>query len=115
MKVPKKSRDSAIFLNHKYCVIKSNFHSLKFQELNGDKDKFLQWVNDNWESLMMSIQTTKEENNKLGTLSKQMTYEQKVNMEHYKALGIKLHRVNKRSHLYISYSEPVKSLIKGVI
>ena len=40
-----------------------------------------------------------------------MTYEQKLNMEHYKALGIKLHKVDKRSHLFTNYSESVKSLI----
>ena len=85
---------------------------LKYQELNGDRDKFLQWVDDNWEEMTTSIQITKEENNKLTKFSKEMTYEQKLNMEHYKALGIKLHKVDKRSHLFTNYSESVKSLIK---
>ena len=88
---------------------------LKFQKLNGDIDKFLQWVNDNWEDMTTSIQITKDENNKLTKFSKKMTYEQKLNMEHYKALGIKLYRVNKRSHLYTSHSDPVKSLVKGSV
>ena len=84
-----------------------------FQKLNCDEHKTLQWINDSWEDLMMSIQTTKEENHKLSKLSKQMTFEQKLNMEHYKALGIKLYKVEKRSHLYKDYNESVKSLIKG--
>ena len=88
---------------------------LKFQELNSDVDKFLQWINDNWEDMTTSIQITTDENNKLTKFSKKMTYEQKLNMEHYKALGIKLHRVDKRSHLFTDYSDSVKSLIEGVI
>ena len=84
---------------------------LKYQELNGDRDKFLQWVNDNWEDMTTSIQITQKENKKLTAHSVEMSYEQKLNMEHYKALGIKLHKVNYSFITWTNYSEPVKSLI----
>ena len=86
---------------------------LSFQNLNRDKHEITQWINDNWEDMSTSIQITKEENNKLTKYSKEMTYKHKLNMEHYKALGINLYKVNKRANLYTDYNESVKSLIKG--